>query len=59
MKEKIKGGKFYSKAEFTLFEGFEVSFRSVMTFFNGRLKHREDEIIEDTAGEFLRDGYSG
>ena len=56
---KIKGDNFLSKAKLTPFEGFEILFRPVMTFVNGRLQYREGEIIDETAGEFLRDGYCG
>lgn len=53
---KIDGDNFFSKAEVTPFQGYEVSFWPVATFVNGRPVYREGEIVSERTGKFLIGG---
>lgn len=52
--QKISGEDFYSKARVTPFEGYEVSFRPMVTYANGTPIYREGKIDESETGKFLR-----
>lgn len=49
----IRGKDFYSKAEYTPFEGQKVRFWPVLTVINGEIIYEQGEILASTRAQFL------